>query len=272
MALSSRNSLLTLFFFIGLSLLSLFCANVVFFVAADANGGRIDFLESQQFWFTYVITPYGSASSIIGMASAAAAGFIAFIFFRILFRNTGQGELFFFSLFLFSLLFETLRLAVFNGELLGVSSLPGVIISRIVFGGRMFGLLALLFSSLYSLDFLYQKFEIIVAAMTLLAFLLGLSLPFEPRLLLTDGLFRLSDEQGLFILCVSLVILIVVTNVITVFRGRTPSIPAGIVAMILAREMMLFALSPVALIGGGVLFIGGFVFTYLGYKAQFSIS
>ncbi len=272
MALSSRNSLLTLFFFIGLSLVLIFCVNSAFFLISSVRGERIDFLESQQFWFMYVITPYGSAASIVGMAAAAAAGLIAFILFRALFRNTGQGELFFFSLFLFSLLIETLRLAVFNVQRLGASPLPGIILSRMVFGGRIFGLLALLFGSLYALDFLYQKFEIIVAAMTLTAFLIALSLPFEPQLLLTNGLFRLSDEQGLFILCVSLTGLIVINNAITVFRGRVPSILAGIAFMVAAREMLLFALAPPALIVGAVFFAGGLVLTYLGYKTQLNLS
>ncbi len=272
MAFSTRLSLLNLFFILGLCLIAGFCVNAAVSLVFGTSGERPVFLESEQFWFVYTITPFGETSSVVGMGLLAAAGFVGFVFFRIFFRNTGQGELFFLSLFLFSLLPETLRLASFNLQLWHASPLIGVILSRVVFGSRMFGLLALLFGSLYALDFQYQKYEMVVLAMVLVSFLLTFSLPFDPQLLLTNGMFKLNDEQGVFILYVSVAALLVVNNVISVVRGRTWWILAGVCAMLAAREMMVFALSPLPLVGGGILFAGGAAAAYLGYKSQFNLS
>ncbi|MBN2353627.1 MAG: hypothetical protein JXD23_13730 [Spirochaetales bacterium] len=272
MAFSTRISLLNLFFIFGLCLVAGFCVNAAVCLVFGANGLHPAFLESEPFWFVYTITPFGETSSVAGMGLLAVVGIVGFVLYRTFFRTTGQGELFFLSLFLFSLLPETLRLAIFNLQLWHASPLIGVILSRIVFGSRMFGLLSLLFGSLYALDFQYQKYGIVVAAMILVSFLLTFSLPFDPQLLLTSGMFKLNDELGVFILYVSLAALLIVNNIISVARGRAFLTFAGILAMLLAREMTIFALSPLPLVGGGVLFAGGAAAAYFGYKSQFTLT
>jgi hypothetical protein len=272
MAFSSRNSLLTLFFIIGISLTVIFCINIVVLPLLYSRGYSIDFFEDHPFWFTYNVSSTGFVPSVIGMALLAAIGFAFLNIFRVYFKKTGQAEIFFVSLFFFSLLPETLRLGVMNIQLLDLPKLIGIILSRVVIGSRIFGLLCLFFGSLYALDFQYQKFEIVVSAVTLVSFLLTFSIPLDSQLMLTNGLFKMSDEQGLFILYSCLVLFIVATYLITIVRGRSFFIFAGVCFLLIAREILFFALSPWALICGSAVFIIGGISALKGFESHFSLT
>jgi hypothetical protein len=208
---------------------------------------------------------------MISIGLLLVAGFFFATLFRVFFKKIGQPEIFFFALFFFSLFLETLRLSTICFELLKLPPFFLIVLSRIVYAGRVFGLMSLFFASLYALDFQYQKFEIVVAVMLLFAFFLSFSVPFDSQLLLTDGLFKLSDEQGMFIIYFSLTVFLVLDCIIAMIRGRTILILIGVVLLLAGREFLFFSLSPLLLVVGSGCLIGGFLLTYKGFETHYNV-
>ncbi len=272
MAFGSRNSVLTLFLVIGIGLAVLSAAAGAVIVVSLMRNVPINFFESHPFWFTYDIIPYGEIMNAAGTILLFIAGAVAYYFFRVFFKRIGQAEVFFFSLFLFSLVPEALRFVILALQLLAIPPLAGLILSRIVYGCRVFGLFSLFFGSLYSLDLQYQKFEIIVAAALAFAFLLTFSIPFDSQLLLTNGLFKLSDEQGLFIIYYSLIVLLSVNYIISMVRGRVFTVPLGILLLLVGKELLVFTLSPITLSAGVLICLGGIFSIYMGFESTYSLA
>lgn len=272
MAFGSRNSVLSLFLGIGVALAVVgAAAGGVIIVLLLGNTG-INFYESHPFWFTYDIMPFGEAVNAVGALLLFILGAGAFYFFRGFFKRIGQAEVFFFSLFIFSFVPEALRFLILALQMLAVPPLAGIILSRVIYGCRVFGLVCIFFGSLYALDFQYQKFEIIVAVALGFAFLLTFAIPFDSQLLLTSGLYKLSDEQGLFLIHYGLILLLTVNYAISAFRGRTWWVPLGVILLLGARELLSFTLSPLTLTAGILAGLGGVIAAYKGFESTYSLT
>jgi hypothetical protein len=270
MAFASRNVLLFLFFIIAIGLFGFSILNTALLGFAAAQGTDFGFFESHAFWFIHDQVPGGSVWSIAGAVILAFFGFFAFVVLRVFFKKIGQAEVFFFSLFIFSFLLESLRLVVINFQFFSLSPDFGIFMSRVVWGSRIFGLLSLLLSGLYALDFQYQKFEIVMAVMVSISFLFAFVLPCDPQVLLTNGLYKLSNEHDFFIIYFVIIFFISITNIITLTRGRTLIIPVGIAGILLAREILIFSLSPFWLGLGVILLLGSFIVAFKGFGSLFS--
>jgi hypothetical protein len=272
MAFGSRNSVLTLFLSVGICLAVVCAAAGIVIIVSLAGDGRINFFESHPFWFSYDISPVGEIVNAAGIVLLFALGLGALNCYRILFKRMAQAEIFFFALFLFSLVPETLRLAVLALQLLEAPPVLGLILSRVVYGSRVFGLFALFFGSLYALDLQYQKFEVAVAVMLGFSLFLTFVIPFDSQLLLTNGLYKVSDEQGLFIIYYSLMLLLCVNYIIAMIRGRGFLMPLGMLLLLVGREVLVFTLSPVTLGLGAAVCLTGIILAYRGFESTFNLA
>lgn len=261
MAFGSRYSFLVIFFSVAVALCVLFAAFSVLMILFLVNTD-IDFFSSQSFWFIYETTGHGMLESIIAAVCLVAGGFIAFYLFRIMFRKTGSAEVFFIALFFFSLLFEVFRCGMYLVEIAGIAEYFSLVGTRIVFFGRLFGLLCLFAASLYGGDFHYQKFEIVIGVSILIAGFLAFSISFDKAVMLSNGLLKMSDESGLFIIFTALKGLVIANYVI--FNAKKHSLHSigGILLVLSGRELLFFSLNPVFLGIGICAGIAGCILLY----------
>jgi hypothetical protein len=269
MAFASRNAFLFLFFIIAIGIFGFALLNIAFLAVAAAKGTDFGFFESHIFWFIHDQVPIGSVWSIASTVVLTFFGFFAFVVLRVFFKKIGQAEVFFFSLFIFSFLLDSLRLVIINLKYFSFSPLFGIFLSRTVLGSRIFGLLCLFLSGLYALDFQYQKFEIIISVSAFVSFLFAFILPFDPQVFMTNGLYKLSNEQDFFILYLVIVVFISINSITTIARGRTLLIPVGIWGLLVSTEILFFSLSPLSFGIGTILLLGSFIVTFKGFDTLF---
>jgi hypothetical protein len=257
MALGMRNSLLQLFFYLAFIFL-LFLILIAFLhfskqLALETNRSSV----TQIFWFVYDNNPDSFFWNQVGILLLYLIPFIAFFRFKILFKKTGSSELFFLEIFLFSLLFEVFRCGNFLVDYFNWPVDLNLFFIRIVYFGRFFGLFALFFSSLYTLQMDYQKYNIVIGIIALVSFALSLTVSLETVIPLTNGLFKLSDERGLFILMNALKIFTIMNFIIAAFKRDVFLLLLAVSFLLTGRELLIFAPAMVFLILGGSLLLGG---------------
>jgi len=217
--------------------------------------------ESYLFWFIYSKNIDSFVWSQLGIVILLILGFCLYIRFKMLFRKTGSAEIFFFEIFLFTFLFEAFRQVIL---LLYTYNLPvefSIFFMRIIYFGRFSGLLAFLVSSLFALDIKYQKYEILIGIISLTSLGFAISIPIESQAILYSGLFKLGDEQGIFIICLTLKAFIVLNFLIASLKRRYLMIALASFFIILGREFLIFSSSIPLLILGTCIFMAGiFIF------------
>ena len=270
MALSVRHttiavgSILTVFFLVCYSL----CLALLF-----RTGGK----GSVWVPFTELPAPFrdfvsGKASpeqtnliwNFLGTAAWLAVGTVSGLLLRRLYVRTASPEIFFFLFFIFSMSFEALRGV--NAVLI-LNEAPDLIVrilTRCVNFGRFFGLLSLLFSSLYAVGTGFQRFGIIILSTFSLAVTLAYSLPLHRTLLQANFLFRLGDESGVWFSVLAIKILILLDYLIAALKRQKAVyilIMAAVLLLLMGREILLVFSSPPRIafaVGASILGIAAF--------------
>jgi hypothetical protein len=269
MALGMRNSFLQAFFYVAVCF-SLFFFLVLFLLCTGSpvfEMGRNS--ETQLFWFLYDPQAPVSIWDELGIGLIYLISFIAFFRFKLLFKKTGSSELFFLELFIFSLLFEVFKCGTFVVEYFQWPEALNIFFVRTVYFGRFFGLLAIFFSSLYAVQLDYQKYNILIGIITLVAFALAISISLETNNLLSNGLFKLGDEQGLFIMMTALKFFSIITFVVAALKRDVALLISAVCFLLIGRELLLFSPGIIFIVVGGVFLISGVILTNLKIKALF---
>ncbi len=269
MALGMRNSFLQVFFYAALFLSVFFITVILLLFSMDPVLEMSKNAQKHVFWFIYNNPAGNSLWNELSIVLFYLIGFVAFLRFKVLFRKTGSSELFFASIFIFSLLFEVFRFGDFFVRFLGWPQTVSLFFAKSVYFGRILGLLALFFSSLYILQMNYQKYNILVGIIALVSFALTMYVSFDTQTVLTDGLFKLGDEQGLFILLTSLKLLTIVNFVVAGLRRDAMMLLPAVVLFIVGRELMLFTPGPITLTLGCISLIAGIVLFDTKIKAMY---
>lgn len=157
------------------------------------------------------------------------------------------------GLFLVSMAFECLRGATALLVATDRSITAALLLSRIVYGARFAGLLALLLAALHALELREQRPVVLAPVVLGASLVLAASVPIDRSTFLAQLTFRLGDEQGVWF--VNLVIGSLAplgVTVAAVVRRQPRLVPlAGALAMLLAaRELLHFGLHPVRLACG----------------------
>ncbi len=264
-----RNSFLQGFFYAALFLSVFFFVVVLLLFSSNPFLEMSKNAEKHVFWFVYGNQTPNPLWDETGVALLYLIGFTAFLRFKILFKKTGSAELFFLVLFIFSLLFEVFKFGSFFVHYLNWPDALSIFFVKSVYFGRIFGLLAIFFSSLYTLSMDYQKYNIIIGVMALVSFALAIYIPFDTQSPLSNGLYKLEDEQGVFILLSAIKLLCIINFVVVVFkRGIFMLLPA-ILFLLAGRELLLFAPGPVTIITGSVLMLTGIILVDIKMKALY---
>jgi len=272
MAFFTRTNILKLLagVMLILGLLLVLSIGVVFYFAPQLS--EEVFSASQYFWFNYEPRVQGLWWNGAGAVFLYIAGVILFLFARNFFRRSVHAEYFFLAIFAFSFWFESLRiisLVIFNLKLpLGLISF----ITRLIFSVRLLGLLAVFFTSLYLFDFQYQRFDFLFLLMLITSLILGFSLPLNQELVLSNGLARLLDEKGLFIIYFSFFLILFFNLALALQRGRHLLLILGIALLLISRELLFFILSPLSLGLSIAIFSGGAFCLYRDFIKNFALS
>ena len=186
--------------------------------------------------------------NFMGALTSLAVVTASIHFLRRLYARTASPEIFFFLFFLLSISFEALRGV---NAILILNEAPDMIVrilTRCVNFGRFFGLLSLLFSSLYAVGVSFQRFGIIILASVSLALTLAYTLPLHRTLLQANFLFRLGDESGAWFSVLAIKIFILLDYLIAALKRKKAVyvlIMAAVMLLLVGREILLVFSSPV---------------------------
>lgn len=240
--------------FIGL-LLSL--AILIFLIIS------IIFLLNENYQFT-------SLNSTINIFETMGSTYIIVLFsvifgfiLRFFFKKTISIEIFFFTLFIISLAFESLKVIHIFLQMYDMPLFYGILVTRIVFSIRFFGIFCLLSSGLFSTGIQSQKFEFILGISFILAISLASSIPINDNFLPT-----LNYEPGNEKIFVASFVLIKIFSVLNfcwaAFKkhsGNYLAIAISIILIIIGRDMIFFLHNPIhSAIGTLIIIPGSIIF------------
>jgi hypothetical protein len=247
MTLALRKIFLTSGAVLGLIFFLVFCAGIVS-VAQNADGAPGAALTASMIW------------TLSGVGMTALFSVVGGFGFRRLFRRTASLEIFFFLAFIVSLSFDALK--ILNLVFIAFHAAPyyGTIVTRVAYFGYFLGLLSLFASSLFSGDSHYQKMGTILGIILAFSISLAYTLPIDSTVFHANLLYRVSGEEFILLVRFGLEILTLFSFGRSAFLSGTAeqrSILGAAVMVILGRELLFFLSSPLFIMTGSVLLVGG---------------
>jgi len=164
-----------------------------------------------------------------------------------LWERTASAEIFFFLFFLYSISFEAIWLWSAIAIVKEAPVFLGIMLSKIILFGRFFGLISLLFSSLYAIEMSYQKFPILMLTPILISLALAYTLPVDSSVLMRNFLYKMGDAKSHWIVTIVLEIVTILNYLIAAYRRGKRAfvwIAVGVFLILLGREFLIFTLEP----------------------------
>ena len=265
MPYGQRNAILISgLLFAGALLLAYIASAVLLF---SITGGELQQLSklrpeltSDPWWLEDLESPSSNALYLwktVGLFVLLAAAFVAALVLRRLYQRTASAEIFFFLFFLFSLSFESIW--SWNAILIHLGSpvLLNVVLSKVTYFGRFFGLLALLTSSLYAIEISQQKFSLLLFTAFLVSLAFIYVLPVDASYLTANFLYGLGDRTSMWLIMGVLEAAVAVNFFIAAHRReRSEFVYAGAAAVVIAVGKELTNLGGPAQILAGVVLLG----------------
>jgi hypothetical protein len=254
---------------LGISLLAAAGAGATlgsFLLSPPSSPGLQD-LEIHSWWFSYRdatgtgASPAAASPWIFGAYSicallAALAGARA----NAHAERGGSPVALFFSVAFFTLCLEGLRAPAALLFLRGHSISAGVVLTRVVYGGRFAGELALLAAGLHALEMTYRRDIVILGTLVAISLGIAIYVPIDRTAFLSSLLFKLGDEQGVWFAELALAVLIIgsLAAAASIRRSGWVGVLAVSSALLLAgRQILSFSGSPGRLAAGLALLCAG---------------
>lgn len=269
MTLSLRNRLIrvTIIFCFALS---------AFYIAT-----YFSLTQDDPFSFAYVTTlletvsSFSSSSASASLFWALATASVLFGFSMIVsmllfhyFKKKISPEVFFFILFILTLSLQSIRLFQLQMLMLEVSPFYGVIISRMFYFFKLFGIFSLFASSLFPIGVQFQKFGTILISILLISFTIAALMAIDPTAMNIHFVYEISDNTSLLIMTLSIRILTIVNFIRVAITTRSRSYLAVLIAsiLIIAGDEMLLLIQipiiPIILIMTGTIIYSRSLYTY----------
>lgn len=237
-------------------------------LAVPSAAGRLAGLVDHPWWFVYAPqgqqtgggTPASPLWATLAALLCAAVALPAILRARALTPRAPPAVTLFLTVFLFSLCAEGLRAAAASLVAIDGSVAAAVAFTRAVLAARFLGLLALLATGLYSLEMKYARHLLLAAVALAIAVAVGLSIPVDRTVFLTQLTFKLGDEQALWFASLVLSVVVVAAGAGTALtRRRGPTLVAlgGTILLLAGREFLAFAARPVPVAAGAVMVAAG---------------
>jgi len=221
-------------------------------------------LSDNTWWFIYHDPPEGGSPGALWRigAAMAAAVIAAAAAFRALALFGRSGSMLYpaLILFLFSLGPECLRagtayLFATDGSISAV-----VVLTRMIYWARFVGLLGLLLTGLYCIDFKYRRYGVLTAVIFLVSFAMAAYIPVDRTVFLTQLTWKLGDEQGVWFMSLIIGALALCTAAAAALVKRASRLlwfAAGLALLLASRELLFFGDNPVILSAGLAALTGG---------------
>ena len=119
--------------------------------------------------------------------------------------------------------------------------------------GRFVGLLGLLLTGLYCIDFEYRRYGVLTAVIFLVSFAMAAYIPVDRTVFLTQLTWRLGDEQGVWFMSLIIGALALCTAAAAAPVKRSARylwFATGLALLLASRELLFFGADPVILCGG----------------------
>ncbi len=234
MTLSFRNGLLTVLLVLA-GAAGIFLTYSALIAGSDFGWkGTFPAQEAVLFWFLRnPVTDAPIATFLWQFLVLIPLAFVSLFYLRLLYRKTNAPELFFLSFFLFSLLGEGFRVLQLFYVLNDQSYFWSLVLTRVVWIFRLFGLFMAFSASLFALEFPYQKLGNFVGMGLGLAVFLGANLTFQTTTLDSTGLFAPGDERGLLLIFLFLSLLTLANLLFSTLAKRRPHSLSQLGSMVL---------------------------------------
>lgn len=263
MTLSSRNTVLVVMLAAALLLLAVGIGTTVW--ALNSGGELSAFLEHplQVWWSAQRDAKPQDLLWVLGaLLLVPAGGIVGGALFLVSFRKTAAPEIFLFTVMLLSLAFDAARPAYLLLDSYDVPWYFGVVLSRVVYFGRFFGLFCAFGASLFAVGTQYQRLGTILMVAFVLSFSLAYAVQIDSLGFMATLQYRLADGKGIAVLFVALQALAVVNFVAgSYIRGTSDYVflAIGIALASVGRELTFFPAGPVHVLGGTALLLAGAV-------------
>jgi hypothetical protein len=223
-------------------------------------------LPDNTWWFIYHDQPAGGSPGALWRigAAMAAACIAAAAAFRALALFGRNGSMLFpaLMLFLFSLGPECLRagtayLYATDGSISAV-----VVLTRVIYWARFVGLLGLLLTGLYCIDFKYRRYGVLTAVIFLVSFAMAAYIPVDRTVFLMQLTWKLGDEQGVWFMSLTMGALALCTTAAAAPVKRKAKylwLAAGLALLLASRELLFFGSNLTILAAGLAALTGGIV-------------
>lgn len=243
MPYGQRNTILIAgLVFMGMLLLAYVVSAFLLFTLTDGRLGELTHLRPEvtphPWWLEYFETPASEALYLwktAGLFVLLVVCFVAGLVLRRLYQRTASAEIFFFLFFLYSLSFEATW--SWNAILIHLGSpvLLNVILSKVTYFGRLFGLLALLTSSLYAIEISQQKFSLLLLSAFLVSLAFIYVLPVDASYLTANFLYDFGDRTSVWLVVVVLEVAVALNFFVAAHRReRGEFVYAGVAMIVIA--------------------------------------
>ena len=227
------------------------------FSSAGALAGALSTLPSNPWWLIYKDPGPKDATQplivIAAMVTATVVGLIASLRSRRLYRRSRTPVLPYLLLFFLTLGIECLRgpaALLFASD---SSITTGIVLTRVVLWGRFAGLFALLIGGLYCIELKYRRVYVLGGGALLVALVIAASIPLDRTTFLSQFLWKLADEQGVWFVNFAVAALVILTTIgaaVLKKDKRFLVLAGGVVMLLTARELLFFMVQPLPLACG----------------------
>jgi hypothetical protein len=267
MTLVARNTLLRVGLVLVFTLLLGFIAAAVF-VLTRGEPAALGTIDEGQSWLGIAWSP-GARHLYWLLGGLLLQGMLAFVALWAMlrmFRKTTAPEVFFFSVFVFTLALDLVKAGQLVIVVLDYPPMYGAMLTRVVHFGHFLGVFALLSSSLYLSGLEYQKTGIVLGIGALLALTLAYSLPVDFSRLFPNLLHPAGDQTTIQVmaLMLGLLVLVNVLYALAAVQERAYVVLLGALLLVVAgRELAMYVATPVVYAPAvGALLVGVTLFTW----------
>ena len=264
MILRSQRSIVLVSILVPLLLLALFAAGAYFALSRNLEAPSMSSVSVPR-WLM-LPAPESPHALLLNLVASLAVflvyALLANLGVRNLYSRTGAPEILFVMLYFASLSLEVFRFGNLVLRESSASPLVGLLLSRGVLFGRLFGLMCMLAASLYAAGMKYNQYPILIAGMLVLAFTLAGTLPLDGTLLEATLLHRLGDRRGYLFVTVLLALLAVIDFLIAVRVRRSRrflALTAACVCLLAGRELLQRGIAPLPTVVGALFTAGGYL-------------
>ncbi len=205
MTLSLRNSIIKASIILSLTVFTFFIISIFYMKSMSlVSFDEINSILSKIF----LSNNNKQASPLLWILSTTVLIFVFSIFSILLlyhyFKKKISPEIFFFMLFILAISLQPVRLFQFQIQLLNLSPYFGVIVTRLFFFFRLFGIFCFFASSLFPIGVKFQKFGTILISILLLSITIAALIPIDPTVLEVTLLYKISDKTSIYIMILSI--------------------------------------------------------------------